>query len=312
MSNEKRKIAETKSELDDALSVEVEQRIKRQKTTSKKRPKLKSAPKEIERALIEEGYQYIIGVDETGVGSIAGPLCVCAVHVPLEVDIEGVRDSKSFASDSLKIRRDEIYDQLNQDPRVKKQIVFLDHNYVDKHNPLKTRMDGMAMSVEQLIVAEKVLERYKLEDIVVLIDGNCGPKQLTEKYQCRLIVKGDVNCYAIGAASIFAKIVRDRYMTKLHAHFPEYGWDVNHGYPCSDHMQTVRAIGNSNFHRVSFNPCKTRDYSVKAKEWMTKHKTTDAAFHYGEYETMPSSYKPNETKDVVREVNKVNELNNWW
>jgi ribonuclease HII len=256
------------------------QPVKKQKVVKQK---LKSAPKDIERELLDCGYRYLIGVDECGVGSLAGPITVCAAHVPLEVDHGGVRDSKTLSA----VQRDEAYKALHGDERVKKQIVFFDHIYVDNHNNLQTRLDGMTKSVEQLIVQERVLERFKLEEVCVLIDGNAGPHELTSKYACRLIVRGDAHSYAIGAASNLAKVTRDRYMDMLHPQFPEYEWNKNKGYPSDGgkHMTTVRAMGNSVFHRRSFTPCNQVALSKHAKEWLKEHKHTDPEFSFAGYET---------------------------
>jgi len=314
VASRKRK-CEDSDELRQVLDIDIKTKTASGDANRRKLPKLKSAPKEIERDVMKQGSKFIIATDETGVGSLAGPLCVCAVHVPLEVDHEGVRDSKSFQSDALKSRRDDVFNALNNDTRVKKQIVFLDHEYVDQHNNLQTRLDGMTKSVEQLIEAENVLSRYKKEDIVVLIDGNRGPKELTDKYDCRLIVKGDTKSYAIGAASIFAKVVRDRYMTQMHKVFPEYNWVINKGYPSDNgrHMRIVSSIGNSPFHRKTFHPCKTMGLSVHAKEWLKTNKISDKEYNFDGFETTFKGAVPASRLDKnAREPQQPKVDSCWW
>jgi ribonuclease HII len=237
---------------------------------------LKSAPKEIEQGFLDQGYEYVVGVDEAGMGSLCGPVTVCACITPIDVITGGVRDSKSFNTPSLVKRRDSIYDILQSDQRIHKAIVYMDHQYVDKHNVQVAGLDGMTRAVDTLLEECPVPDGSRIK---IIIDGNKAPKSLMDRYDCLLLPKADVLTYCTGAASIFAKVSRDRYMEKvLHPLFPEYGWDTNHGYPRQDHMTLVRNLGYSAFHRISFNPCNKVQMSEHSKEWLaTGHNVDDYA-----------------------------------
>jgi ribonuclease HII len=182
------------------------------------------------------GKTRIAGVDEVGRGPLAGPVVAAAVvlkpgHIPL-----GLNDSKALTQK----RREALYDAILAQADV--AIAQATVAEIDTHNILRASHIAMLRAVAGLQVAPDHL----------LIDGNLLPQGLTQSAQA--IVKGDARSLSIAAASIVAKVWRDRHMVDLAQQFPGYGWDGNAGYPTAAHKSALIRLGVTPHHRRSFKP----------------------------------------------------------
>ena len=176
------------------------------------------------------------GVDEAGRGPLAGPVVVGAVILDANRPIEGLADSKRLTA-----RRRELLDVEIRQHALAWHVEVVDAETIDRVNILQATMLGMQRAVESL---DPVPE-------LVLVDGNRAPKM---PCACRAIVKGDQLEPAISAASILAKVHRDRLMQALHHSFPVYGFDRHKGYPTRAHLEALARIGPCPQHRRSFAP----------------------------------------------------------
>lgn len=178
----------------------------------------------------------VAGVDEAGRGPLAGPVVVAAVILSPRHAIAGLDDSKRLSP----ARREILFDQIQQQA-LAWSIVHIGVADVDRLNILQATLWGM-----QLAVADLNPVPHK-----VLIDGNQAPVLPCE---AQTIVQGDRLEAAISAASILAKVSRDRHMVRLHQVFPEYGFDQHKGYPTFQHLQLLQQHGPCREHRTSFAP----------------------------------------------------------
>jgi len=179
----------------------------------------------------------IAGVDEAGRGPLAGPVVVAAVILHPNRPIEGLDDSKKLTEK----RREALYPQIVE-RALAWRVEFVDVDEIDRINIFQATMVGMARAVQALAPAA---ER-------VLIDGNRLPRGLP--CPARAIVGGDAIEQSIMAASILAKVARDRAMVELHTQFPDYGFDRHKGYSAPTHLAALRAHGPCVHHRRSFAP----------------------------------------------------------
>ncbi|MDR0347795.1 MAG: ribonuclease HII [Coriobacteriales bacterium] len=175
----------------------------------------------------------VIGVDEVGRGSVAGPLTVAAVALPLEPQIPGLDDSKKLSF----IRREELALAI-EEVALAIGISHVEPDIID--------CIGMAASLRTAMV--QAIESCHLNPDLVLIDGK--PMRIHERERC--IVKGDSKVACIAAASIVAKVRRDALMIAADADFPGYGFASNKGYASEEHIKAIREQGLTSFHRVSF------------------------------------------------------------
>lgn len=178
----------------------------------------------------------VAGVDEAGRGPLAGPVVVAAVILDPQQPIAGLDDSKRLTA----ARRELLFEQIQQ-RALAWSIVHIDVADIDRLNILQATLWGMQRSVIEL----------KPKPLRVLIDGNRAPEL---DFEVLTIVQGDRLEPAISAASILAKVSRDRYMLKLHDMFPNFGFDQNKGYPTPDHLQRLQQHGPCAYHRKSFAP----------------------------------------------------------
>lgn len=178
-----------------------------------------------------------IGVDEAGRGPWAGPVVVAAVALDPTRPIEGLDDSKA-----LTVRRREFLFSLIQEQALAHSIVFVSAQEIDRSNILQATFHGMRE-------AARTLER---PDLLARIDGNQVPPDFP--CQAEAIVKGDARVSAIAAASILAKVARDRYMDALEAQWPGYGFSKHKGYGTALHQKALRELGPCEEHRRSFKP----------------------------------------------------------
>lgn len=187
-----------------------------------------------ENELKSEGYRYICGVDEAGRGPLAGPVCAAAVILPENTIIEGVNDSKKLTEK----KREELFDVVI-DTALAYCIAFGSVEEIEEHNILATTMMTMKRAVEGLSVKADY----------AIIDGNKLPVlDIPSKY----IIKGDANSMSIAAASILAKVSRDRLMLEYSKEYPEYCFEKHKGYGTKLHNEMILKYGPSPIHRMSF------------------------------------------------------------
>ena len=191
---------------------------------------------EFEKQFLEKGYKTIAGIDEAGRGPLAGPVCVACVIMPLEDDkiIEGINDSKKLTEK----KRNELFDKIIN-TAIAYDIQFVDENVIDEINILKATKKGMSFCINNL----------KVTPDVVLVDAVKG---LETKVECFSIIKGDAKSYSIAAASILAKVSRDRLMLEYDKIYPEYGFAKHKGYGTKTHIEALKKYGKCKIHRESF------------------------------------------------------------
>jgi len=189
---------------------------------------------EIETSLRNEGYLSICGVDEAGRGPLAGPVYAAAVILPFGIDIPEINDSKKLTER----KREKLYKEII-DLAVSYAVASADHNEVDERNILNATYLAMNRAIDAL----------SLPPSISLIDGNRN-NGITSKSIC--ITGGDGLSASIAAASILAKVSRDRYMVDIAIKYPEYGFERHKGYGTKLHYEKLREYGPSDIHRKSF------------------------------------------------------------
>lgn len=187
-----------------------------------------------ESELMLAGRGPICGVDEAGRGPLAGPVCAAAVMLPPGIEIPGLNDSKKLTEK----KRDALYDQICASA-ITYGIAFASVAEIEELNILGATFLAMRRAVEQL----------KQTPGLVLVDGNRNPGL---PYETECVVKGDGKCADIAAASILAKVTRDRYMLEQAERFPQYGFEKHKGYGTAAHYAALREYGPSEIHRPSF------------------------------------------------------------
>ncbi|WP_458398138.1 ribonuclease HII [Anaerotignum sp.] len=187
-----------------------------------------------ERGLWEAGYDLIAGIDEVGRGPLAGPVVAAAVILPKECKIEGVNDSKKLSAK----KREELYDIILE-KAVSYGIGVVSNERIDEINILQATYEAMREALSQL----KPKAEYILADAVTI------PMVSTPQ---RGIVKGDAKSMSIGAASIVAKVYRDRMMEAYEEVYPGYGFASNKGYGAAEHIEGIRKQGITPIHRKTF------------------------------------------------------------
>jgi ribonuclease HII len=187
----------------------------------------------VERALWDDGHDVVVGFDEVGRGAWAGPISVGAAVLPADKRVYRVRDSKMLTEEE----RERLFDRIASWCRA----------WAVGH-ATQVECDALGMSAAQKLAAQRALDGLGLTPDRVLIDGRwdfvgLGPGTT------RRIVKGDATCLSIAAASILAKVTRDRLMRVESEHFPGYDFDLNKGYPCPRHKLALKAWGPTTIHR---------------------------------------------------------------
>ena len=189
-----------------------------------------------EADLQAQGFGLVAGVDEVGRGPLAGPVTAAAVILDPSNVPAGLNDSKVISTN----KREVLYDLILQHSSV--SVVHVSVEEIDRINILQASLLAMRQAISQLDPGPSF----------VLIDGNRIPAELP--VPSHAIVKGDAKSVSIAAASIVAKITRDRLMTDLARQNPGYGWDKNAGYPTKEHQLALQHLGVSPHHRRSFKP----------------------------------------------------------
>jgi len=190
--------------------------------------------KEIENSLYNEGYKLIAGVDEAGRGPLAGPVCAAAVILPEDLVIEGINDSKKLTEK----KREQLFDVII-DSAIAYSIEFASPDVIDEINIKQATSLAMHNAVKNLDVSADF----------VIIDGN---DKIPYDIPYRYIVKGDAKSQTIAAASILAKVSRDRLMVELDKEYPEYGFAKHKGYGTKVHCEAIQKYGVLPVHRKSF------------------------------------------------------------
>lgn len=192
---------------------------------------------EAESAAYAAGYTCVCGIDEAGRGPLAGPVMAAAVVLPRDFSLPGLNDSKQLTAR----RREALYAALMDDDRVKKCVAEASVEEIDRLNILRATHLAMRRAAEGLPVTADF----------ALIDGLAVSGFPLPQ---RNIVRGDALCLSIAAASILAKVTRDRRMQELDALFPHYGFARNAGYGTKEHLLAIQNYGITPHHRRSFGP----------------------------------------------------------
>ena len=189
----------------------------------------------LEDNLLAEGLWPLCGVDEAGRGPLAGPVVAAAVILKPDSDLRKlVRDSKKLSH----ARREKLHALIMAEASV--CVAFVSPEEIDRINILNAAMLAMRQAVEQLDAKPRV----------TLIDGNRTPAGMDG--DVRAVVKGDQSEASISAASIIAKVERDRYMLEIDSRYPEYGFARHKGYPTADHYAALNKLGPTPIHRRTF------------------------------------------------------------
>lgn len=190
--------------------------------------------KNIDNFYFEKGYNLIAGIDEAGRGPLAGPVVAAAVILPKNYFNPLIDDSKKLSS----ISREQVFEIIKRDS-VCWTFSVVSQTTIDKINILNATLLVMKNS------AKKLYPRPEL----ILIDGN---KKFFSKVETIALIKGDSLSQSIAAASIVAKVIRDKIMERLDVSYPYYKWKKNKGYPTKEHFNAIKKFGVSPIHRTSF------------------------------------------------------------
>ncbi len=188
-----------------------------------------------ENKALNNGYKLVCGVDEAGRGPLAGPVCAAAVILPLGLEIEGLNDSKKLSEK----KREALFPVITE-KALAYSVAFASVEEIEKHNILEATYIAMNRAIGGL----------GLETDFALIDGNRIPRDIS--VDCETVVKGDSLSMSIAAASVLAKVTRDRFMLELDEKYPRYNFKKHKGYGTKEHMDLIRQYGPSECHRPSF------------------------------------------------------------
>ena len=191
--------------------------------------------KKIEEDIYSQGMEYICGIDEAGRGPLAGPVVVASVILPENSMIEGINDSKKVSES----KREKLYDIILQEA-ISYGIGIIYQDEIDDINILQATKKGLHEAVMKM----------EIKPNVILVDALTGIDTLGIPYKS--IIKGDAKSYSIGAASIIAKVTRDRIMREWDKVYPEYGFAGHKGYGTAKHIEAIKKYGLTPIHRKTF------------------------------------------------------------
>lgn len=191
--------------------------------------------KEIEKDLYQKGFQKICGIDEAGRGPLAGPVVVAGVIMPQNSMIEGVNDSKKVSEK----KREKLYDLILEEA-ISYSVAIIGQDVIDEINILNATKQGVTNLVEGLDTKPNLI----IVDALNHIDTKGIPYDS--------IIKGDAKCYSIAAASIIAKVTRDRIMRQWDEIYPQYGFVQHKGYGTAKHITAIKEYGLCPIHRRTF------------------------------------------------------------
>ena len=190
---------------------------------------------EFEKAAVNSGFSCICGVDEAGRGPLAGPVCAAAVILPEGAVIEGLDDSKKLTEK----KRERLYDIIKE-TAIAYSVAYGTLEEIETVNILEATYLAMNRAIEGLTVKPDF----------ALIDGNRVPRGI--KVPCETIVKGDSKSMSVAAASVLAKVTRDRLMLEYDKKYPEYNFKKHKGYGTKEHTELIKQYGPCEIHRLSF------------------------------------------------------------
>ncbi|MBR5922673.1 MAG: ribonuclease HII [Clostridia bacterium] len=182
-----------------------------------------------------KGFKFVCGVDEAGRGPLAGPVCAAAVILPTNVSIEGLNDSKKLSEK----KREALYDVITE-KAIAYSIAFGTLDEIETYNILNATFIAMNRAIDSL----------KIKADYALVDGNRVPKGI--KIPCETVVKGDAKSASIAAASILAKVTRDRLLIEYDEKYPQYNFKKHKGYGTKEHYEAIEKFGVCEVHRLSF------------------------------------------------------------
>ena len=191
--------------------------------------------KEIEKDLHSKGFKNICGIDEAGRGPLAGPVVVAGVIMPEDSMIEGVNDSKKVSEK----KREKLYDQILEEA-ISYFVAVIGQDVIDDINILNATKMGLT----------KVVEEQEVKPDLIIVDALNHIDTKGIPYDS--IIKGDAKCYSISAASIIAKVTRDRIMRQWDEIYPQYGFSKHKGYGTKMHIEAIKEYGLCPIHRKSF------------------------------------------------------------
>ena len=191
--------------------------------------------KKIETEFFDKGIKYIAGIDEAGRGPLAGPVVVASVIMPEDSMIEGVNDSKKISEN----KREKLYEIIIKEA-ISYSVGIVYQEEIDDINILQATKKALTMAVERLEVKPNI----------ILVDALTGIDTLGIPFKS--IIKGDAKCYSIAAASIIAKVTRDRIMREWDKVYPEYGFASHKGYGTAKHIAAIKEYGPCPLHRRTF------------------------------------------------------------
>ncbi len=191
--------------------------------------------KQHEDELRKKGFKTICGIDEAGRGPLAGPVVVASVIMPEDSMIEGVNDSKKISEK----KREKLYDQIIEEA-ISYSISIIGQEEIDEINILNATKKGLTDSLKEL----------KVKPDLIIVDALAHIDTLGIPYES--IIKGDAKCYSISAASILAKVTRDRIMREWAAIYPQYGFEQHKGYGTAKHISAIKEYGPCPIHRRTF------------------------------------------------------------
>ena len=191
--------------------------------------------KSMEKELYNKGFEYICGIDEAGRGPLAGPVVVAGVIMPKDSMIEGVNDSKKVSEK----KREKLYDVILEEA-ISYSVAVIGQDVIDEINILNATKQGVTTVVEELAVKPNLI----LVDALTHINTKGIPYDS--------IIKGDAKCYNIAAASIIAKVTRDRIMREWDEIYPQYGFINHKGYGTAKHIEAIKEYGPCPIHRKTF------------------------------------------------------------
>jgi len=190
--------------------------------------------KEFDKKYFGKKVKYLAGVDEAGRGPLAGPVVAAVVIFRKSTIIKGVNDSKLLTEK----QREKLFDQIISSA-LAHSVSIIESGVIDEVNILNATLRAMKQAVDDL----------KIKPDLILVDGN---RTFQSDIPVITIVKGDSKSFSIAAASILAKVTRDRLMKMLAVQFPVYLWEQNKGYPTRQHREIIQKLGPSPLHRKSF------------------------------------------------------------
>ena len=199
----------------------------------------------IEKELYTQGIQSICGIDEAGRGPLAGPVVIASVIMPKESMIEGVNDSKKVSEK----KRELLYEKIIEEA-IAYGVGIIDQNEIDRVNILNATKEGLTLCIKELEKDLKEKGRKIEKPDIILVDALT--KIDTDGIPYRSIIKGDSKCYSIAAASIIAKVTRDRIMRQWDEVYPKYGFEKHKGYGTKQHIEAIKEYGICPLHRKTF------------------------------------------------------------